>query len=428
MCLPLCLAFAVLAWPLQEPAATPEIVAEVRIHGNHTTPDAEILKLAGIVIGQPLEVGALEAIAERLERSGRFEGVEVRKRYRSLTDTSSVVLVLIIDERPNPAELPAPPVLRPIEALLDRLMFLPILSYADGYGFTYGGRASFANVLGGRSRVSVPLTWGAHRRAAVEGERLFKSGPISRAEGGLSFGQRENPYYDVDDRRGEVWLRAERRVPGNLRVGGRVGWTDVEFGEMPPPDVLALSFDPRDRFTSYGVDVTFDTRTDPTFPRNAVFARAAWEALRFDKAGDVERYTFEGRGHVGLIKSVVLSVRALHGGATGPLPVYEQWLLGGASTLRGFRTGSFAGDRLFATSAEIRVPLTSPMNVGKIGFTLFADAGKVWQYGGRFDDAPYYRGYGAGLFFNATLLQLNVDVARGSGGDTRVHVGAGFSF
>jgi hypothetical protein len=25
-------------------------------------------------------------------------------------------------------------------------------------------------------------------------------------------------------------------------------------------------------------------------------------------------------------------------------------------------------------------------------------------------------------------LQLNVDVARGSGGDTRVHFGAGFSF
>ena len=288
---------------------TPEIVAEVRVHGNHTTPDDEILKLAGISLGQPLEANALDAIAQRLEKTGRFEGVEVRKRYRSLTDTSSVVLVLIIDERPNPGELPVPAVLRPMQALRDRLMFLPIITYADGYGFTYGGRATFANALGGRSRVSVPLTWGANRRAAVEGERLFKHGPVSRVEGALSFGQRENPYYDVDDRRAEAWVRAERRLPGNLRVGGRFGWTDVTFGESVPPDVLAIGLDPYDRFTSYGADLTFDTRTDPTFPRNAIVARASWEALRFEKATDVNRYTLEGRGYVGLVKSAVFSVR-----------------------------------------------------------------------------------------------------------------------
>jgi outer membrane protein assembly factor BamA len=411
-----------------QPAPAVEIVVGVRVHGNHTTPDEEILKLANVAIGLPLPPGGPEEIAARLEKTGRFEGVEVRKRYRSLTDTTAVVLVVIVDERPNPMETPAPPVLRPVQAMLDRFMFLPIVSYADGYGFTYGGRATFANALGGRSRVSVPLTWGAHRRAAVEGERLFTGGPVSRVEGGLSYGQRENPYYDVDDRRAEVWMRLERKLPANLRVGGRVGWTDVEFGETPPPDDLALSLDPDDRFASYGADLTFDTRADPTFPRNAIVARAAWEALRPEKAADVNCYTLEGRGYVGLIKSTVGSVRVLHGGADGPLPVYEQWLLGGSSTLRGFRTGSFAGDRLLATSAEIRVPLTSPMNVGKIGFTLFGDAGKVWASGSKAADAPWQHGYGAGLFFVATLLQLNVDVARGSGGDTRAHVSMGFSF
>ena len=413
---------------LPQAAVTPEIVAEVRVHGNHTTPDDEILELAGISLGQPLEANALDAIAQRLEKTGRFEGVEVRKRYRSLTDTSSVVLVLIIDERPNPGELPVPAVLRPMQALRDRLMFLPIIKYADGYGFTYGGRATFANVLGGRSRVSVPLTWGANRRAAVEGERLFKHGPVSRVEGALSFGQRENPYYDVDDRRAEAWVRAERRLPGNLRVGGRFGWTDVTFGESVPPDVLAIGLDPYDRFTSYGADLTFDTRTDPTFPRNAIVARASWE--RCDSTRPRTSTGTRSKAAAMSAWSSRPSSRSavLHGGATGPLPVYEQWLLGGSSTLRGFRTGSFAGDRLFTSTAEIRLPLTSPMNVGKTGFTVFADAGKVWPYGGRFADAPYHHGYGVGLFFSATVLQLNVDVARGSGGDTRVHVGAGFSF
>ena len=29
-----------------------------------------------------------------------------------------------------------------------RLMFLPIITYADGYGFTYGGRVSTVDLLG----------------------------------------------------------------------------------------------------------------------------------------------------------------------------------------------------------------------------------------------------------------------------------------
>ena len=61
-------------------------------------------------------------------------------------------------------------------------MFLPILNYADGYGFTYGGRISAQGMLGMGERLSVPLTWGGTRRAALEFERTFKSGPLTRIE------------------------------------------------------------------------------------------------------------------------------------------------------------------------------------------------------------------------------------------------------
>lgn len=37
-------------------------------------------------------------------------------------------------------------------------------------------------------------------------------------------------------------------------------------------------------------------------------------------------------------------------------------------------------------------------------------------------------GAGAGIFFIAPLLKINIDVARGVQGDTRLHVGSGFSF
>ncbi len=59
-------------------------------------------------------------------------------------------------------------------------MFLPIINYTDGYGFTYGGLISAKDTLGMGERISVPLTWGGTRRAALEIDRPFKSGPLTR--------------------------------------------------------------------------------------------------------------------------------------------------------------------------------------------------------------------------------------------------------
>jgi POTRA domain, FtsQ-type len=88
--------------PGPEPQApNPEIVAEVRVHGNIRIPDAEILKLAGIAVGAPLPDTGVTGIEDRLRASGRFESVEVRKRFRSLTATEEVALILLRHFRPS---------------------------------------------------------------------------------------------------------------------------------------------------------------------------------------------------------------------------------------------------------------------------------------------------------------------------------------
>ena len=87
----------------------------------------------------------MEDIEPRLKDSDRFETVEVRKRYRSLTTTTDVAIVLVVHERPGVTSVASSGIdrpSRPSAGVTSRLMFLPILSYADGYGFTYGGRVS----------------------------------------------------------------------------------------------------------------------------------------------------------------------------------------------------------------------------------------------------------------------------------------------
>ena len=414
---------AALAAQAPPPAPGAERLAEVVVHGNHSTPDAEVVAAAGLAIGAPLPADAPVRARQALQATGRFEGVDVRKRYRSIERTDEVVLVILVDERPNPLDLPTPAPMRPFRKLRDGLMFFPLLSFTDGYGLSYGAQFTFADVLGRRSRIGVPLTWGAERRAAVEIDRKFRRGPFSRLEGGAGLLGRDHPLFDVPDRRAEAWARAERALPLALRVGGGVRWSDISFGGASTP-----AFDLDERMIASGVDLTLDTRTDPTFPRNGVYARAAWEHLAFDARPSRRRTSVDARGYVGLIGSSVLVARAMHGRADGPLPAYEQWLLGGPSSLRGFRTGSFAGDRIAAASLELRLPFSSPLRVAKTGVAVFVDSGAVWDHGARAADAEWRRGYGAGVFAIATVFRFRLDVAHGHGRGTRAHVSAGLTF
>lgn len=397
------------------PQGGAEVVVEVRVHGNYATPDAEVLKIAGLTIGQPLDAGTVHDVEDRLRRSGRFEDVEVRKRYRSMSSTTDVVLVIIVQEHPMADEGPPTP-LGPFKRVVGSMQFLPVLNYVDGYGFTYGGRITFAGALGDDGRISVPLTWGGTKRAAVELDKNFASGLISRLEGGASISSVKNPYYQLGDDRSQAWFDGSRRLTRAISAGAHVGYAAVTFGDLD------------DRLLSYGADLTFDTRTDPVFPRNAVFASAAWDGLDPRESGSVNRYRLDARGYLGLIGQSVLSVRWQYGVSSSTLPSYEKFLLGGASTLRGYRAGSFAGDNVMSATAEVRVPLSSPLGVSRIGLSFFTDVGSAYDHGTALANTRFRPGGGAGFFILASVFKWNFDVGFREGGHARLHFSTGLQF
>jgi surface antigen Omp85-like protein/POTRA domain-containing FtsQ-type protein len=411
-----------------QPAVTPagaaqeviEVIAEVRVHGNAFVDDASVIALAGIAIGQPWTDATLQNVEQRLKSSGRFEAVEVRKRYRSLDNTTDIVVLLVVHERPGVTSVDqsGDPVSGSWRRLRSRLMFLPILSYADGYGFTYGARFSTLNLLGIDERLSFPLTWGGTRRAAVEFERTFKTGPLTRIESTFGIWQRENPRFEIDDRRLEWTGRAERVFGRFVRTGVGASSASVDFDTLD------------DHLWTIAADVALDTRSDPAFPRNAVFLGTGWTGLSIsDRSGQISKYSVDARGYVGVIRQLVLATRAQFTSADAPLPPYERLLLGGSSTLRGFGTGTFDGDRRFVTSAELRLPITSILSSAKLGVSAFFDAGTVYDAGQRLENAAWHRGVGGGVFLIASVFRLNLDIAHGlKTGDTHVHFGMGFPF
>lgn len=416
------LALALAVSPLVQavPPQPAEVIAEIQVHGNHVTPDADIVALAGIAIGAPVTADFVAQVRAKLRASGKFEEVEVLKRFASIADPTQITIVIIVNEGPVRIEFEEAPDGEEVAVIKRRsgfrnLMFLPILDGEDGYGLTYGVVASLAGVAGERSRLSFPLSWGGTRRAGVEIEKNFVSGPVTRVEIGAAVQRRTNPAFDENDDRRRVWARAERAL-GHVRLGGTAGWERVTFGPL------------EDDLKTVGADVTLDTRLDPAYPRNAILATASWERVGFESGGSLHRTRLDGRGYLGLVGQTVLMVRGLREGANGPQPAYMRPLLGGWSNLRGFEAGAFIGDIVVAGSAELLIPITSPLSVARFGVSAFVDTGVAYDYGRRLKDQVNQTGVGGSVWLTATVFRLSLSVAHGRRAGTRVNVGGGFTF
>jgi outer membrane protein assembly factor BamA len=402
--------FAIFApFVVQGQAQAPEKITEVRVHGNHTTPDTDILQISGLAAGAEPTEARLKEAEQKLRASRRFEGVELRKRYLSITDPSQVLVMIVVDEHPAVSATDLTPgALKKFRAMQ---MWMPILKHEDGYGFTYGARLAFKDSIGERSRVSVPMTWGGERRIGLDAERSF-DGPISIVRGGVSLYRRVNPHFELPDRRTEARVEADKLFTSWLRAGVGARVANVEFG----PDYEA-------RHSAAGFHTVVDTRIDPSFPRNAIHTQIGWERLFFgDSAG---RWNTDARGYVGLGGSLVLALKAQLIKSDGSLPLVEQSLLG---TVRGYRTGHRAGDNLFASSAELRIPLNSPLTFGRFGLKAFVDAGTAWNNGARYDDEPFDRGIGGGVYMGGGPFIIDLDIAKPRTGNVRAHFGMGVTF
>src|SRR5262245_35971089 len=294
-------------------------------------------------------------------------------------------------------------------------MFLPLLGYEDGYGFSYGVQFAVPNVVGSRSRIAFPLTWGGEKLAGIEVEKNFSRGPFTRVIGSGEISRRENPHFEENDDRRRLGVRGERRFGRSLLLGVGSGVEQASFTGNT------------ESFGTVAADVKFDTRLDPFLSPNAIYARAGVEHLGLEERG-ATRTSLEARGHIGLVAQSLLVLRAQREDSNRPLPPNFKPLLGGTSNLRGFGAGYEVGDTLVAGSAEVRVPLTSPLNVGKLGVSAFIDIATVYDKGESLSTQRFERGIGGSAWVTATVLRLELSVARGLGNATRVQFAGGLTF
>ena len=407
-------------------SAQPEVVVSIQVHGNTLTPSEEIIRVSGLVVGDPFSDKLLADAEARLRAAIELDSVDVLKRYASMTDPTKILVVIQVDEGPVRVDIPdvpaEPPVgtpPRPRPAVVRRsrlnLMVVPILTGQDGYGFSYGAQFAISGHGSSRRRLVVPVSWGGDKRAAVEYQQEFQRRFSPRLRSGVMVQRRTHPFFDEDADRTRVWGRAEWPLRRWVHTGTELAW---QSSTLVGEHVEAKSV---------GADVVFDTRVDPVMPYNAIYLRAAAEALRFPTASAV-RTQVDANGYLGLVGGAVLALRVLREDFSRPAPAYYKSILGGSENLRGFRAGYAIGDTLVAGSAELRIPLTSPLRSARLGASAFIDAGTTYDDGARFRDQKLQQGIGGGMWVTAPLFRLSLMVARGIGEGTRVHFAVGLTF
>jgi outer membrane protein assembly factor BamA len=399
-------------------AQAAERITAIRVHGNHISTDADVVALSGLKIGDPFTATTIAEVTAKLKAANTFDDVSVLKRFASIEDPSQILVVIIVNEGPVRVvlgEKPGDPTKVVKRSFMRNFMYMPILDWEDGYGVTFGVSIARVGVTAPTGRVSFPLTWGGLKQAGIRFDRPIKRGPFTRVEMGAVAQQQTNPAFQIDDTRQRLWARGVRSM-GPWRAGVTAGWQHVDFAQL------------RDDIGSIGGDITFDTRLDPVLPRNAVLATASVERLGFDSGIARTRTRLDGRAYIGLVGQSVLALRALREDANDSLPPYLVSLLGGWSNLRGFAAGSFVGDTLVAGSIELRIPLTSARDIGKIGVSVFTDQGATYNKGQKLGDAIWHTGTGASVWMAATVFELGLSVAHANSGGTRVNVLGGVSF
>src|SRR5262249_53520384 len=286
----------------------------------------------------------------------------------------------------------------------------PILRRDDEVGITYGARltAPEPRLFGKNSRIMYPVTWGGEKQAGVDVEERFEHAALERVPFGGSGSRRANPAFPPNDDRARGFVRGQREIAHNVRIGGHTGWQRASFEGTA------------DHFTQVRADIIADTRIDPVLARNAVYGRASIEHLQFaDRgaerplapgqyagySGGVNRTDLDGRGYLGLIGQTVFAVKIRRVDSDRPLPEYMQPQIGGMSTVRGFPAGYAVGDTLVAMSGELVVPLTSPLKIAKFGVTAFIDRGTVYHKGQSFGDQPMLEGYGGSVWPAAAFFR-----------------------
>ena len=181
---------------------------------------------------------------------------------------------------------------------------------------------------------------------------------------------------------------------------------------------------PSSQTNTIGASIRFDTRDNLYVPTEGYVYYTSYSTGKKHQSSlnqqpasksTTQQVVFDGAMYKRIVSRQILAVEAhLRSIFSSLNDITDMYLLGGATTLRGYREGQFLGSKIIWGSAEYRF-LFAP----KSYFFVFADAGYYYQPENNLQElkkqSGYPVGYGGGVSFNTAIGFLGVSLAFGKG-------------
>jgi hypothetical protein len=232
----------------------------------------------------------------------------------------------------------------------------------------------------------------------------------------------------------EPELEKRLGTAATLSLGGTIKRTDTDFDR---PSLLQLERPyGSGEFTAAGVrlGLQVDTRDDPANATKGIriAGRFSWFPRAFDVEEAFQTARLDASGYLtarGAPASPTLAVRVGGAKAWHPTPFFELPALGGMSSLRGFNSRRFLGDRSVFGSAELRLHFGDfrVLAPGEWGIYGLSDLGRVYLTG--VDSDRWHSSFGGGLWFAFVDRRSTMTVTYAASDERgRFYIRAGFAY
>ncbi len=383
-------------------------ITEIQIESVSPRTAAKITRELASKVGEAYLPETAAKDYERLDRLGMFSAIELRP----VVTGDSVVLHVDVAET---------------------LQYLPLVSLAvsDEDGISLGPGLKSVDFLGTGTFLSAAGRFGGSTQVEVIAEDRWRAG---------------DPFYQLQffyrDRNNELDAFDERSLELDLRVGGYLSETATFGGTAGVLSVRSetpsatLSTGERDTVWSLGGFVgqdSIDSRSNPHrgWLNELALAGYAGSGARFWRVtADVRRFQPLAGRHT----LVLSSLTTLQTGRTGlDLPIYRDFHIGGANTVRGWDLDAASGKNEHLSTAEYRYTLLEPRDFTVFGASFYAgiqlaaftDVGIAWNDADELSTSRLVDGYGVGLRFLLPFVDIvRLDFAFGQPDkDIQRHVG-----
>lgn len=212
----------------------------------------------------------------------------------------------------------------------------------------------------------------------------------------------------------------------------------TEDNNTPLPVGLQGLLEPSD-VRSVAISMVRDTRDNFLNPTSGRYASAGLEVAglggaKFNKlTAEMRRYWVVKNNQKSAdakkkkAQPWIFASRLSAGAITGAPPFLDQFLTGGADTLRGYKEDRFPGVHSLLMNNELRIPLNESLQ-----FVTFVDVGDAWggRFAAGFGDPSFslHAGYGAGVRVQTPIGPIRLDYALNNEGGREFHFGIGSTF